>query len=60
MNENEISFLIRGSAFKVHGTLGPGLLESVYEKALSFELKSSGLVVRNQVGDTNDIPGHPF
>jgi GxxExxY protein len=34
MNENEISFLIRGAAFKVYNSLGPGLLESVYERAL--------------------------
>ena len=50
MNENDITYLIRGAAFKVHNTLGPGLLESVYEKALSYELKLLGLTVRNQVG----------
>jgi GxxExxY protein len=50
MNENDLSYLIRGAAFKVHSTLGPGLLESVYEVALSHELKILGLVVRNQVG----------
>jgi len=36
MKENEISYVIRGYAFKVHGELGPGLLESVYEAALVF------------------------
>ena len=50
MNENDISYLIRGAAFKVHTALGPGLLESVYEVALSHELKSLGLEVRNQIG----------
>ena len=50
MNENDLSYLIRGAAFKVHSALGPGLLESVYEVALSHELKILGLVVRNQVG----------
>ena len=50
MNENDLSFLIRGAAFKVHSALGPGLLESVYEVALSHELKTIGLEVRNQVG----------
>jgi GxxExxY protein len=50
MNENEISFLIRGAAFKVHNSLGPGLPESVYERALTYELRSSGLDVENQMG----------
>ncbi len=39
MNENELSNTIIGLAIKVHDTLGPGLLESVYEKALSYELQ---------------------
>jgi GxxExxY protein len=50
MNENELSYLIRGCAFKVHRILGPGLLESVYEAALSYELVNSGLTIRNQTG----------
>lgn len=49
MTENEISYKIRGCIFKVHSKLGPGLLESVYEKALSYELYKEGLVVENQV-----------
>jgi len=43
MNENELSYLIRGAVFKVYNNLGPGLLESVYEFALAFELKKLGL-----------------
>ena len=50
MNENDLSYLIRGAAFKVHTALGPGLLESVYEVALSHELRTMGLEVKNQVG----------
>jgi GxxExxY protein len=50
MNENDISYLIRGAALIVHKRLGPGLLESVYESALSYELKNSGLEIRNQIG----------
>ena len=50
MKENEISYAIRGAAFKVHSRLGPGLLESAYEAALLYELKKNGLHVRNQVG----------
>ena len=50
MTENEISYLIRGAAFKVHSSLGPGLLESVYEVALAYELREVGLLVHSQVG----------
>jgi GxxExxY protein len=46
--ENDLSYLIRGAAFKIHSKLGPGLLESVYEKVLSHELGKSGLNVQNQ------------
>jgi len=35
--------------FRVHNTLGPGLLESVYEQCLVLELESRGLRVRQQV-----------
>ncbi len=49
MNENEISFEIRRAAFKLHTALGPGLLESVYETALAYELRQRGLVVSTQV-----------
>ena len=50
MNENDLSYLIRGAAFKVHSALGPGLLESVYEVALSHELLKINLEVKTQVG----------
>jgi GxxExxY protein len=50
MLENEVSYEIRGAAFKVHTELGPGLLESVYVAALSYELKEKGYSVQNQVG----------
>ena len=50
MTENEISKVIVDSAIEVHRTLGgPGLLESVYEEALTEELKSCGLVVERQL-----------
>ena len=45
--ENQLSYLIRGAAFKVHSALGPGLLESVYETALEYELKILDLEVRS-------------
>lgn len=44
--EDEISNRIIGCAIEVHRTLGgPGLLESVYEEALVWELQSRGLAV---------------
>jgi GxxExxY protein len=49
MTENDISYKIRGSIFKVYNNLGPGLLESVYEAALAFELRRQGLRVQTQV-----------
>ncbi len=50
MNENELSYQIIGAAMKVHSELGPGLLESVYEKALSYELENLGFRVITQQG----------
>lgn len=49
MNINEISGMIVEAAYKVHTTLGPGLLESVYEAVLARELSKRGLRVRRQV-----------
>ena len=49
MGENEISKVILDAAFRVHTTLGPGLLESVYEAALTHELRKAGLEVETQV-----------
>ncbi|MBI5529303.1 MAG: GxxExxY protein [Deltaproteobacteria bacterium] len=40
---------IIGAAIEVHKCLGPGLLESIYEEALSFELESRGIPFRRQV-----------
>jgi len=50
MEENDISYEIRGAAFKVHTALGPGLLESVYETALTHELRELGFNVKTQLG----------
>ncbi len=49
MTDNEITYQIRGAIFDVYNTLGPGLLESVYEEALVFELQQRGLQVARQV-----------
>jgi len=45
MTENELATTIVDSAFKVHTVLGPGLLETVYQAALAYELKKRGLKV---------------
>lgn len=45
---NRIAEMIIGSAIEVHRNLGPGLLESVYERALCIELRRAGLTFRNQ------------
>ncbi|KAF5034297.1 PD-(D/E)XK nuclease superfamily protein [anaerobic digester metagenome] len=45
----DVSYQIRGSIFDVYNELGPGLLESVYEKALIIEMRCRGLKVQNQV-----------
>ena len=49
MHENQISKIILDAAIEVHRTLGgPGLLESVYEEALAWELQQRGLTVERQ------------
>lgn len=50
MNENEISKILVDCCFKVHTELGPGLLESVYEEVLSYEILKRGLNIERQKG----------
>jgi len=45
---NEITKQVIGCAIEVHRELGPGLLESVYEKCLTYELIKAGLLVETQ------------
>ena len=49
MSENEISYKIRGCIFEVYNQLGPGLLESVYQHILRYELEKQGLIVKMEV-----------
>ena len=49
MTDNEITYQIRGSIYDVYKNLGPGLLESVYEEAMVYELQKRGLKVERQV-----------
>ena len=48
MTHDEITFEIRGAVYDVYKVLGPGLLESVYEEALVYELEQRGLKVERQ------------
>ena len=45
----QLSYDIVGFAIKVHKKLGPGLLESVYEKCLKYELEKNGYKVQQQI-----------
>ena len=48
MTENELSKIVVNTAFEIHQTLGPGLLESVYEEIMYFELTNQELMVDRQ------------
>ena len=49
MDENEISYLVRKCIINVYNKLGPGLLESVYQKILIYELEENGLEVKSEL-----------
>lgn len=46
---NHVSNVVIGAAIEIHRALGPGLLESVYEECLAWELQQKGLAVQRQV-----------
>jgi GxxExxY protein len=48
MTENEVATIIVDAAYTIHQRLGPGLMESVYESTLAYELGKRGLTVRRQ------------
>ena len=50
MTENEIATIAVDICFKIHTTLGPGLLESVYEAAFTYELDKRGIAYTRQQG----------
>ena len=58
MTENELSKIIVDSAFKLHTTFGPGLLESVYEEALVCELEHRGVSLQRQLPVPIMYKGH--
>ena len=47
--EKDLSFQIMKAAFEVHNELGPGFLESIYEEAMTLQLRSDGYTVETQV-----------
>ena len=48
MDENELSKIIVDCCFRIHKKLGPGLLESVYEEVLAYELTKQNLSFKRQ------------
>ena len=54
MTDNDITYQIRGAIYDVYVALGPGLLESVYEEALVYELEKRDLKVERQ----KEVPIH--
>ena len=60
MTESEIARVAVDAAYQVHRTLGPGLLESVYEVALVHELKKRGLHAERQIAVSIEYDGIKF
>ncbi len=50
LKDEDLTGLVIGAAIEVHRQLGPGLLESTYERCLCHELQSRGVMCRAQVG----------
>ncbi len=60
MDENMVSRKIIGAAIEVHRTIGPGLLESVYQQCLMRELSLRGLEFSSQVAIRAEYKGLAF
>lgn len=50
VSENELSKIIVDCCFRIHKKLGPGLLESVYEEVLAYELRKQNISFKRQQG----------
>ena len=50
MDENELSKIVVDCCYRIHVALGPGLLESVYEHLLAYELVKQNLYIKRQQG----------
>jgi len=57
-NENEVAKSVVDAAFHIHSSLGPGLLESVYERVLAYELRKRKHIVETQVAIPLIYDGH--
>ncbi len=58
--EEEIGKAVVDAAFKIHKTLGPGLLEKVYEVCLAHELRKNGYEVARQISIPISYDGIQF
>ena len=57
---DKLSGVVIGAAIEVHRIMGPGLLESIYERCLIRELELRGVAVLNQEEVVIDYKGHVF
>ena len=57
MREQELTYQVRGAIFDTYNSLGPGLLEAVYEEALAYFLTKRGLRVDRQVSVPVEVDG---
>ena len=57
---NELTYKVIGCAIEVHRHLGPGLLESVYEKCFLRELSLRGIAAKNQIRTSLEYKGLPL
>ena len=58
LETNEVSGAVVDCAVKIHQQLGPGLVESVYQRILAYELRKAGLVVETEVPVPVEWDGH--
>ena len=58
LDTDPLTRAIIGGAIEVHRILGPGFLETIYQRALSFELAARGLLVEQQVQVEIHYKGH--
>lgn len=49
MTENQLATRVLDCAFEIHRTLGPGLLESAYQRCVFYDLREAGYGVQNEV-----------